>query len=519
MKRVFCFLLALCLALGCASALAADYPADKASYKVYIRLRNSSGDPDEMLLFKEMEDITNVHLDFVKVPEAEWNEKLNLLLGAGVDLPDAIYSAYAMTIDDLVNYGSQGILIPLNDYIEQYMPNLTRMLTEHPEIRAAITAPDGNIYGLPYVMQDGVTGQIPSNMFINKAWLDKLGLEIPRTIDELEAALTAFKEQDPNGNGKADEIPMTFQFLSSQRDLGGLFGMFGYADRIYSGQHHFVVDDGKVVFVPATEGYKEACAYLYEHFFSKGLIDIEGFTMDKATYKAQNQGEDANIGVFFGWNIYDLGAVHVDEYVPFAPVLGPNGTTSWGQVTTSGLEPKGLVITSACKDPKYLLMWADLLYDDLYAMQMAYGPIGVNLVDNGDGTYSFADIPEGQTYDEFKFGNTFPDSCLAILRDFFDKTLPLPDNAVAKDKVNTELYLPVATTLYYPGLMFSEEDNDRISLIGNDIIAYAEEMRAKWLAHGGVDAEWNAYIQRLNAMGLDEYTEIYQHTYDNAYAK
>ena len=67
--------------------------------------------------------------------------------------------------------------------------------------------------------------------------------------------------------------------------------------------------------------------------------------------------------------------------------------------------------------------------------------------------------------------------------------------------------------------MFSEEDNDRISLIGNDIIAYAEEMRAKWLAHGGVDAEWNAYIQRLNAMGLDEYTEIYQHTYDNAYAK
>ena len=517
MKRIFCLLMVLCMTLCCLSALAETYPEEQVSYKVYIRLRSTNGDPDTMQLFQEMEEVTNVHMDFVKVPEAEWSEKISLLLGAGVDLPDALYSAYAMTGEEMVNYGSQGILIALNDYIDQYMPNLTKVLTEHPDIRASITAPDGNIYGLPYVVEDGITGQIPSNMFINKTWLDKLGLEIPTTIDELEAALIAFKEQDPNGNGEADEIPMTFQFLSSQRDLGGLFGMFGYADRIYAGQHHFVVDDGKVIFVPATEGYKEGCAYLYEHFFSKGLIDIEGFTMDKATYKAQNQNDDANIGVFFGWNIYDLGTKHVDEYVPFAPVLGPNGTTSWGQVAASGMEPKGLVVTNACKDPKYLLMWADLLYDEYYAMQMSYGPVGVNLIDNGDGTYDYAETPEGQTYDEFKFGNTFPDSCLALFRDFYDRMLPLPENSVAKDQVNTELYLPVATSVYYPKLLFAEEDNDQIALIGNDIIAYAEEMRAKWLAHGGVEDEWDAYIQRLNTMGLEEYTEIYQSTYDNAY--
>ena len=73
--------------------------------------------------------------------------------------------------------------------------------------------------------------------------------------------------------------------------------------------------------------------------------------------------------------------------------------------------------------------------------------------------------------------------------------------------------------MYYPNLLFAEQDNDRIGMIGSDIISYAEEMRAKWLAHGGVEEEWDAYIQRLNAMGLDEYIEIYQRTYGNAYAK
>ena len=201
--------------------------------------------------------------------------------------------------------------------------------------------------------------------------------------------------------------------------------MFGYADPIYINENHFVVDDGNVIFVPMTEGYKNGCAYLHEHFFSQGLIDLEGFTMDKATYNAQNQGEVSNIGCFFAWNIFDLGTVHIDEYVALAPMLGPDGTTSWGYKGSSGVEALGLVITNACENPEYLLMWADLLYDYYYAMQMEYGPIGLNLVSNGDGTYSYAEVPENLTFDEFHFANTFPDSCLALFADFYDTMLPI----------------------------------------------------------------------------------------------
>ena len=150
---------------------------------------------------------------------------------------------------------------------------------------------------------------------------------------------------------------------------------------------------------------------------------------------------------------------------------------------------------------------------------MEYGCIGLNLVDNGNGTFSYAETPEGMTYDEFLFGNTYPDSCLALFREFYETTLPMPDSAKAKDKINSEMYLPVATTIYYPTLLFSTEDNDRIALIGSDIIAYNEKMRAKWLAYGGVDEEWDEYIAKLNSMGLQEYIDIYQKTYDTAYGK
>ncbi|MBO7663440.1 MAG: extracellular solute-binding protein [Clostridia bacterium] len=527
MKKLVSLLLALSLLLGCAAALAGDYyPAEKVSYNVWIRMRPMNGNADDMEIFKIMEEKTNVHLNFEQIPQADWEEKILQNLNGGKDLPDAYYSGYSLNSTQLLFYAGQGLLLPLNDLIEQYMPNFKAKLEAHPEVKAAITAPDGNIYSLPFCRFDGLTGQIPSNMFINKVWLDKLNLSVPTTVEELETVLTAFKENDCNGDGNPnDEIPMTFKFEGSQRDLGGLFGMFGYADNLYGGQHHFCVDDGKVIFTPATEGYKKGCAYLYEHFFSKGLIDLEGFTMDKATYNAQNQGELANIGAYFSWNIFDLGSVHMDEYVPMAPLLGPDGTTSWGYVTSSGIETVGLVLTKDCKDPVNLIKWADLTYDDFYGMQLEYGCIGTNIVELPEGDpsgykYDYVrEYPDGMTYDEFLFGNTYPDSCLALFRDFYETILPMPDSAKAKDKINNEMYLPVATTRYYPTLLFSAEDNDRINEIAPDIIGKAEEMRAEWLARGGVEDQWDDYLATLNAMGLQEYIDIYQKTYDNAYGK
>ena len=64
--------------------------------------------------------------------------------------------------------------------------------------------PDGNLYTLPQI--DGYRPKCVNVMMINQTWLDKLGLEKPTTLGELKDVLIAFRDKDPNGNGKQDEI-------------------------------------------------------------------------------------------------------------------------------------------------------------------------------------------------------------------------------------------------------------------------------------------------------------------------
>ena len=142
MKKLLSLLLALALVMSCAAALAEDYyPAEKVSYNVWIRMRPMNGDADQMEIFKIMEEKTNVHLNFEQIPQADWEEKVLLTLNGGVDLPDALYSGYSLTSTQLLQFGGQGLLLPLNDLIDQYMPNFKAKLEAHPEVKAAITAP------------------------------------------------------------------------------------------------------------------------------------------------------------------------------------------------------------------------------------------------------------------------------------------------------------------------------------------------------------------------------------------
>ncbi len=81
-----------------------------------------------------------------------------------------------------------------------------------------ITAPDGNIYALPQV-NECYHCMYQQRMWIYKPWLDKLGLKMPTTTDEFYEVLKAFKTKDPNGNGKADEIPLSGSIQASSSHL------------------------------------------------------------------------------------------------------------------------------------------------------------------------------------------------------------------------------------------------------------------------------------------------------------
>src|SRR5699024_10973892 len=139
---------------------------------------------------------------------------LNLDFASG-DLDDIIFAAgnSNFTADMEVKYGEQGLIIPLEDLIEEYAPNIQKMFEERPDVKKSITTLDGHIYALPRVVKEGGTSSwYMSPFWYNGRWLDELGVdELPETTEELYDLLVRFRDEDPNGNGEADEIPLSAQ--------------------------------------------------------------------------------------------------------------------------------------------------------------------------------------------------------------------------------------------------------------------------------------------------------------------
>lgn len=519
-KRILTLALCLILAL---CALTAEALADGEPVELTIctmrRTTDITSSYSEKHWVQALEKACNVKIKWIELLEGQTDEQLTALLAG--DLPDVFWAGKIMK-DSIISQNTS-LWRPLTEEeIRTYVPNLASFLDENVDgWLNFITYPDGNIYGLAGGKMHSTMHTTQGIPYINTQWLERLGLEKPTTMEELKTVLTAFRDQDANGNGDpSDEIPMTFKFNGSQRDIGGLFGAFGYPDTLTDDGHHLVLDGDKVVFVPTTEGYKAACKYLHENFFSQGLIDMEGFTMDKKTYNAQNQGDIANIGLFMCWNSFDLGTVHEAEYEPLSPMLGPDGTTSWGWTASNNMMSTGFSITNVCKDPELLIKWVDTFYDPYWSMQCDLGPVGINLIDNGDGTYAYAEVPEGMSYDEFRYKEAFAsDGPIALTSDYFGTVISRSPGHQAKFERNENYYRKYAIYQYVPSMLMSEEDNDALSLIQTDILSYTNEMRAKWLAYGGVEEEWDAYVARLESMGLEEYVAIYQNAYTAAYGK
>lgn len=157
----------------------------------------STQNPNERIIFKRLEKQTNVHIDWTCFVADQFSDKKNLALAQFGNLPDGLFNA-GMNDYDLLRYAKQGIIIPLENLIDKYMPNLQAVFEKYPEYRTMCTAPDGHIYSFPWIEQLGAgkeaiqaIGDIP---YINKKWLDYLGLDIPTTTDELEQVLIAFRD-------------------------------------------------------------------------------------------------------------------------------------------------------------------------------------------------------------------------------------------------------------------------------------------------------------------------------------
>lgn len=492
----------------------------------------SKGYQDNEVL-NAMQENAGISIDWETMSDS-LGEQVNIRI-AGNELPDA-FMGVGFSNYDLTTYGEDGTFIDLTPYLtEEYMPNLAKILEEHPEIRSAITMSDGCIYGLPAGEQMGTAGigaendysiySIPQFSMINKAWLDDLGLAVPTTLDELHDALVAFKENDMSakyyGNDAGTTIPMSTGFDQWCWGQNIFYAGFGFTNWPNDVINDLVLKpDGTVEFVCATDAYRDAVTYFHD-WFEEGLMDVEMFSQsDTQLISKCSQGY---VGVSTWWYIEELMGEHAADYV-FLPVLdGPDGTHNVTVRTGGGTNSGNLNITSACESPANLLKFFDQWYVGENVMQLQYGPIGTYFTEQDEnGVWKSISDAESQE----KFGKGAGElkgeyevyGPKLILSDYYQTTFKMEDRAIERLTDLNDYWMPFVsdTTTYPVDCVFTSDELETIDFYKADFENTVAENEGLWIKEGGPsDEEWEDYLSSLtDGCGMEELLEVYQDAYD-----
>ena len=320
------------------------------------------------------EEMTGVHIEWIQVPQQDKQQKMSLMLASGSDLPDVFSTG--LSFEQVILYGSQGLFIPMNDLIDQYGFGINKLFQLEPNARSVITAPDDNIYALP-VYNDCYHCRYAQRAWINVDWLQRLGLEMPQTTEELVTVLRAFKENDANGNGKSDEIPLLSHNASGWHSDTTAFLMNPFTFNPGNATMWRYVQGDEVVFAPTQPGWRDGLRYL-QRLHDEGLLDAETFSIDQNGLRQLTESPDGNrIGMSLGGYHGIFAALDADgakhHYEALPPLEGPAGRQS--PVFYVNIGPI-FAITKDSQYPEIAYRWGDMMYDDEKLILGAWGQEG-----------------------------------------------------------------------------------------------------------------------------------------------
>ncbi|NGP45296.1 extracellular solute-binding protein [Bacillaceae bacterium SIJ1] len=461
---------------------------------------------EDMEVLQTYEEMTNMDFEYDTPPLSDFQTKLNLAF-AGKDVSDVIYGG-GLTPNMEVDYGSQGILIPLEGLIDEYAPHFKQMMEEDPSIRKAITTIDGHIYSLPQIFRDPNSPWPIGPLWYNGDWLDALGVtELPKTTDEFYELLKRFKTEDPNGNGQADEIPLTD--VKERHARIWLLGAFGLKE------WGIEEVDGTVRYTPMTENYKEYLAFMNK-LYEEELLDQDAFSQTDEQKIAK--GQDNRIGVFQSWYSYFATGQTEDEAVNnpmFHPLTSP-ASEDIVIARGAGINRGAFSITSNNPYPEATMRWIDYLYSQDGYEFFAQGPAGYlwEWEDEEAGTKKWLDAPEGFKTTEDYRGTLTPNygiSAPGLVDVVRGKEVTNFDEFVrGETKEKIEPYAEVAFPLVY----LTKEEQKDINTIEVDLESYVEQMEAKFITGVEPLSNWEQYVETIERMNIEKYVQIHQDAYD-----
>ncbi|WP_052421546.1 extracellular solute-binding protein [Paenibacillus sp. FSL R7-0273] len=454
----------------------------------------------EVTSWKEIMTKTGVEVDFQHPAQGQLAEQFNLMVASN-KLPDVVDYGWNLYPGGAQKAIRDKKIIPLNDYLDQ-APNLKKLLDDNPEWRKMSSTDDGNIIGFPFIRED-VTQQVFLGPAIRQDWLDKLNLSSPTTIDEWYTVLKAFKEQDPNGNGQADEIPILIP--AGELAFAGAFGT----------PNDFFQESNTVKYGPIEPGFREYLATMNQ-WYNEGLLDKDFASTDNKMRDAKITGSQVGSAVLFlngGIGKYmDL----MKETQPGFKITGTAyPTLKTGEKPAFGYRDNPVTgiftaITGSNKNAAETVKFLDTLYSEEGKRIMNFGKEGETYtMDGGNPVYTDLilnnpdGLPVSQAFRKHIMGATSGPFVQDIRHSQQYTTKP-------EQKQAMELWSAPTHENRMPPSTIAVEDSSRFASIMTDVNTYKDEMMLKFIMGAESLDQFGKYVETLKGLGIEEAIGIQQ---------
>ncbi|MDF2923816.1 MAG: transporter substrate-binding protein [Paenibacillaceae bacterium] len=449
---------------------------------------------EENLAIKELEKQTNTKLKFTWVTSNNYNDKSNVTLASG-DLPDL------MLVNDLFTpqirqMAVQGAFWDVTELVKDYK----NLVAYGEEAWTNTKMQDGRNYGIPRPRPvEGAGSAFP---VVRKDWLDKLGMSIPETVEDIYQVMKAFKEKDPDGDGKHETVPFAANIEATW--MGKLMWM---EDLLNGSPGRWKVKDGQLVYSALEPGTREALVWANK-FYKEGLLPEDAIIM-KASQAEELLGAGkagfSTLGTIESTYTHELNAKKVDpnaQIVALPYLTGPFGKMAYKGTGYFGayLIPKTVPEAKVKKILEFLDWTSTQEADDL----MRYGVKDVHYtVQNGVKTPN-PDQAYTNSADLNQFMGGIVDYYNRAVNVKMDAEMTKRNKAILDERAKVSMSDPSTGLYSETGLLVQKELEQKIQDLKSKIILGKEPITA-----------WDDYANMLKANGdfqkfAKEMNEAYQ---------
>lgn len=458
----------------------------------------------DLPVFKEVEKNLNIKLEWQLMPNNGYDDALKIKLSAGSDMPD-IFVSWSQNPETLAQNGA---IVAMSDYFDTTMKNTQKVIAEDPNLKVGLTSPDGKVYFLPRK-----TGTVQLGWLIRQDWLDKLNLKVPETMDDFYNVLKAFKDQDPNENGKKDEVALAqrhviYSYLYSMQSWGlSIVDLASWVAKDKTGEY--------TCFLTRPE-FKENLTFLNK-LFSEKLLNQDILTINNSAY--DKLMSENRVGVTFnGINpgyldmIKEANPGVEPKWTVMLPPTGPNGDRGVRSLNSldcpTFIAKNGKNIEDATRFLDYI--FADPEGRDL----MTYGIKGLTYNEN-NGEKVLTDIimknPEGLSIGDARNSMGMWPMSLPGIQEQDPKQIL---DAVNKDNpwIVTGIDLYNQNNLWSdtePKYRFTTEEVEELTAIKTGIQTYVDENVQKMIVGAQSLDTFDKFAASLKEKNIDRIVEIY----------